>query len=116
MQISIKKDELQPYPGNDSKLSFLDGKIISSDVIDKDKIVGIISAKQDGRKLDVIYPDSDKAEVKNFRVENIQRKNEESMVILSWNGKSGGSSDGGSVEIVVPPLNTFELINVKIIN
>jgi len=116
MQISIKKGELQPYPGNDSKLSFLDGKIISSDVIDNDKLANIISANQDGKELEIIFPDSDKAEVKNFRVENIERKNEESVVVLSWTGKAIGSSDGGSIEINIPQKNTFELSNVKVIN
>lgn len=116
MQLTIKKDELQPYPGKRSNYSFLNGKIISSDVIDDDKLAGLIIAEQDGKKLEIVFPDSGKAEVNEFRIENIERKNIESTVVLEWDGKSIGSPDGGSVEILVPPLNTFEFTNIKVVN
>ena len=116
MQLTIKSNELQPYPGKDPKFSFLTGKIISSDVINNVQLPGLITAEQDGKELEIVFPDSAKADVKEFRVDNIERKDEGSTVVLEWNGKNIGSQDGGTMEIQVPPLNVFDFANIKVIN
>ena len=116
MQISVRRGELQPYAGEKSQLNFLDGTIISSDVIDDNIIPKLISASQDGEKLEISYSDSDKLEQRNFKIENIKRKDKESKVVIKWSGKKAGSPDGGIIEVLVPPLNVFELSSVKVVN
>jgi len=116
MQITIKMDQLRPYDGKDSKFSSLDGKIISSDIIDNKNLANIITAEQDGEKLNIIFSELDVPDVYNFRVENIERKKSKSTVVISWNGKTIGSLDAGRIDIDVPSLATFELTNIKVVN
>ena len=116
MQLTVKSNDLQPYPGKVLNFCFLTGKIISSDIINNEQLADLITAEQDGKKLEIVFSDSDKADVKEFKVENIERKDVESTVILQWDGKKINSQDVGTMEILVPSLNIFEFTNIKVVN
>jgi len=116
MQLTIKTNELQPYPDKDLKFSFLTGKIISSDAIDNEQLANLITAEQDGKTLEIVFSNSDNADIKEFKVENIERKEVESKVLLKWNGGKIGSPDVGTMDIIVPSVNIFEFINIKVVN
>jgi len=116
MQITIKVDELQPYNNKESQDYFLNGRIISSDFIDFDRLKKIVTAKQNDIILDITFFDTDTRDIKKFRVENIIRKSSESKIVLNWNGQAIDSDDEGSIEIPVPSINKFELTNIKVVN
>ncbi|NQU34642.1 MAG: hypothetical protein HQ521_15540 [Bacteroidetes bacterium] len=114
--LTFKRDELQSYKGKDAKYNFLDVRIISSEPIGDKNIEKLLFAEQDGRKLEITPLISDKVDFKEFRIENIERKETQSIVIISWDGKEIGSDDVGIEEVPVPPANVFKFISAKVIN
>ncbi len=116
LSLSFKHDELQPYNENDKELNFLDARIISSEGIDISDIRKVISAEQDSKKLDIVSLKTDSPGIKEFRIENIKRKDKESTLQIFWNGKEIGSSDAGQMKVDIPSINTFEFIGSKVIN
>ena len=116
LSLTFRVDEIQPYNEKNTKLNFLDVRIITSEPIGVKPIGDIVSAKQDGKKLDISLIISDKPGITEFKIENIERKDFESELVINWNGNSIGSKDAGELRLSVPPVNIFELIAVKAVN
>ena len=73
----------------------------------------IISAHQDGKKLNVKWITQETNNKFEFAVENIVRKEESSTINLNWNGAPIGVVDKGESQIEVPGLNTFSTMSCR---
>lgn len=116
LDVSVMANEFESHISDDKKLNYIDGKIIGSDDLVIDDINNIINAEQDGKRLTVIKLASDKKEVILFRIENIERKIDESEVDIFWNAKSLGSSDKGEITKTIYPIGIFKLTDIKVVN
>ena len=116
LSLSFDRNELKPNTDNSKKLNHLICKLVSSERINDEALLSIISTKQDGKDLKISILKSDHPGIKEFKIENIERKDEESTLVIRWDGEKIGSSDAGTMKVVIPPINIFEFINAKVVN
>lgn len=93
----------------------LSGEINTSVPLKNEDVEQIIQAKQEGKELSVTWQhNNDNRHI--FSVDNIQRKEQSSAVELSWNGKVVDVKEKGEMQIEVPAINQFKLLNTLILH
>ncbi len=104
-----------PYePGNLQWLKFT-GTLRTSDFMGAAHLPALITASQDGQSLGISWdPDPDGRE-HGFRIDSVQRKEKEGSVRIAWDGKSIGVDNKGEMEVVVPALGDFSLMEVAVV-
>ncbi len=93
----------------------LKGVMKTADVIDGEKVEKIIIAKQDGRKLPVIWTHDTDRKTHVFQIDSIKREEKSGKLDLEWNGNEIEVSNSGSASVEIPANTDFRIVNVKVI-
>lgn len=113
-QFSIITDNLQSYSKD---WQYIDGTITSSDQMKFDVAKQLITASQKGKKVAVKFSESiDKSRQFSFRIDSIQRFEEDSEVTIKWSGKSFDIDTEGEDVLSIPGKNNFSIISVSVAN
>ncbi|WP_025665823.1 alpha-2-macroglobulin family protein [Aquimarina megaterium] len=113
-QFSIITDNLQSYSKD---WQYIDGTITSSDQMKFDVAKQLITASQKGKKVAVKFSESiDKSRQFSFRIDSIQRYEEDSEVTIKWSGKSFDIDTEGEDVLSIPGKNNFSIISVSVAN
>ncbi|MBN2104864.1 hypothetical protein JW835_12560 [bacterium] len=91
----------------------LKGIVSTADITTPDKINHLMEARQNGKKLEIIWTQSEDKKTHTFVIKNIQRTNKPSSVRIEWNGRVIGVNEKDGKTIEVPPLSKFEVTEVK---
>ena len=77
----------------------------------------MIEASQDGKQKNTVWNESyTKSKVFEFKIDSIQRFEEDSKLLVKWNGKSINAENKGENEISIPGKNNFKVISLNINN
>lgn len=106
--LSIESGAL--YAAFDGSLS-LDGAVRSDDIPSTADVEALVSARIGKKPLDISWSHEGSGR-HSFTVKRIPRADAETALLLSWNGKSAGSSEKGSRSYRVPAMGSFELLSV----
>lgn len=113
-QFSIITDNLQSYSKD---WQYIDGTITSSDQMKFDVAKQLITASQKGKKVAVKFSESiDKSRQFSFRIDSIQRFEDDSEVNVKWSGKSFDIDTEGEDVLAIPGKNNFSIISVSVAN
>ncbi|EZH71826.1 membrane protein [Aquimarina atlantica] len=113
-QFSIITDNLQSYSKD---WQYIDGTITSSDQMKFDVAKQLITASQKGKKVAVKFSESiNKSRQFSFRIDSIQRFEEDSEVTIKWSGKSFDIDTEGEDVLSIPGKNNFSIISVSVAN
>ena len=111
---SIQTGVLQSY---DKNYQYLEGSLKSADVITLENAKKIIEATQKGIAKHVVWDESYiNAKQFDFKIDSIQRFEDDSKLIISWNGKPINAKTNGENEVVIPGKNQFKVIDVSYVN
>ena len=94
----------------------LNGTIRTSDDANNQALVKCLTASQNGKALDIEWQHPATGKTHTFKVKNVARKEKESFVTLSWKGQPIGAKVQDEMEIRIPPLGEFTLVQVKTIS
>ncbi|WP_405563277.1 alpha-2-macroglobulin family protein [Polaribacter sp. Asnod6-C07] len=109
---NIQTQVLQSYS---SEYQYLEGVVKSADIINLNDAKQLIKASQKGNQKNIVWNESfDKAKVFEFKIDSIQRFENDSKLAINWNGKPIQSDNKGENEIVIPGKNNFKVIDIKI--
>lgn len=100
----------------DNTIYNLSGEISTSDEFESEEAEKIISAVQDGKQLDIEWEHNTAERSHSFVVGNIQRRDEQGSVTVSWNGKKAGVDNDGEKVVKVPSLKDFKLLSSRVIS
>ncbi|WP_106792875.1 alpha-2-macroglobulin [Aquimarina sp. Aq78] len=113
-QFSIITDNLQSYSKD---WQYIDGTITSSDQMKFDVAKQLITASQKGKEIAVKFSESiDKSRQFSFRIDSIQRFEDDSEVNVKWSGKSFDIDTEGEDVFAIPGKNNFSIISVSVAN
>ncbi|MHA7055703.1 alpha-2-macroglobulin family protein [Aquimarina sp. M1] len=113
-QFSVITDNLQSYNKN---WQYLNGTITASDQLSFDTAKQLITATQKGRNVPVTFGESlVKSRQFSFRIDSIQRFEDDSEVAIQWSGKSFDIDTEGEDILLVPGKNNFSVISVSVSN
>lgn len=88
------------------------GRLITSDVIATEKVEKILSAKQDGKALDITWTHGS-GETHHFTIEDIKRKEKATAFQIYTNGSVIDLEEKSETKIEIPALNDFSLVSVN---
>lgn len=113
-QFSVLTDNLQSYSKD---WQYIDGTLTSSDQMQLDTAKQLITATQNGKKIAVKFGESlDNSRQFSYRIDSIQRFEDDSEIQITWSGKSVGIDTEGSSVLSIPGKNNFSIISVSVAN
>ncbi len=111
---NIETQALQSYS---KQYQYLEGILKSADVISLEHAKKMIEASQGNHQKTIVWNESyKKAKVFDFKIDSIQRFEEDSKLQIQWNGKPINAENKGENEILIPGKNNFKVISVNVNN
>lgn len=89
------------------------GKVKTSDLVDPLLLQKTLSAKQNGKTLEVIWEHLEDRKTHNFFVKGVVRDLDTDPVFISWDGDLIGSDVKDEMEIEIPPLDEFSVVQIR---
>ena len=110
---SIVTNDLQSYSKN---WQYLEAVMRSADVISLTDAKKLVEAYQSNKKLSVVFNEaSAHARVFEFKIDSIQRKMEDSEVLVKWQGDAIKADNKGENKVKIPGVNNFSIVKVTVI-
>lgn len=107
----VETRDLQSYS---RQWQYINGELKTSDYMDLETVKKLLESTQEGKKLSIKFDDKAGLSTQfKFIVDSIQRKETESKINISWNGKPFDIEKEGSTEFVIPGSNTFKVVTIK---
>lgn len=91
----------------------LNGELTASDYINSTEVETYLKAKLGRKKLDIVWDHSDML-VHKFSVINIERKEKQQKIHLSWDGSTSGVKQKGNSVIDIPSTGDFSVIGLMV--
>lgn len=110
----IKFDGLTPHDPKKPTKQKLGGKIITYDIADTNDVRQLVTATQDGEKLNIKWEHTNDRN-HNFTIENISRKENRSHIFVKWDGRAIGSQTKDEKNLEIPALGDFKVMSVNVI-
>jgi len=111
---SINTKTLQSY---NKEFQYLEGSLKSDDIITLEEAKQIINAKQENEKRTIIWNEAYKtSRIFNFKIDSIQRFENDSELLLSWNGDVINADNSGDSKLTIPGKNNFKVISVNAVS
>ena len=115
--LKLEFTDLKSYTAEDYSLYKSAGVVYTADFADNKNIEDLLGATLDGKKINIHWLHDDKKTTHKFAIDSIARgKLVASKLIYSWNGKAIETKEQGEKTFSISPQNTFELLNVQVIN
>lgn len=111
-RMNVSFEGIRPL-NNDFSQQELFGNVRTSDHVDLIKLQESLSAKQNGNNLDIIWEHLEDNKTHNFIVKGVTRGEDKSIVILEWDGKPIGADVNDKLEIELPPLDEFSVMQIS---
>ncbi|WP_372935487.1 alpha-2-macroglobulin [Seonamhaeicola sp.] len=109
---NVVTNNLQSYSKN---WQYIEGVIKSADLISIENAKKLITAKQNGKNLNIVFNESYKnSTVFEFKIDSINRVIEDSNIEVSWNGKVIDADNKGENTIVIPGINNFTITKTEV--
>ncbi len=109
---NIVTNNLQSYS---KKWQYLEGVIKSADLISLENAGKLVSAKQNGNPLSIVFNEADaSSNAFEFKIDSISRLVEDSNIEVSWNGKPIGADNKGENTVLIPGINNFTITKTEV--
>jgi len=113
-QFSVSTNTIQSYNKN---LQYVDGTIKSSDKLSFEIAKQLIKATHNGKSVSINFDQSPAISQQfNYRIDSIQRFEDDSEVTIEWSGKKFGIDIEGKDKLHIPGKNNFSVISVSVSN
>jgi len=108
---SIRTENLQSYS---QEWQYLEGILESADYIEPEDLPKLFSVSQDRSPIPVKWQSSNApANYFSFVIDSIKRKEDDSNILLKWDGSSIKSKTKGEQEFLIPGYNNFKIVDIQ---
>lgn len=102
---------LQSYS---KEFQYVDGSILSADVIKLEQAKQLVTAKQAKGALQIVWEeDTQEGTYFNFKIDSISRAEQDTKITVTWDGSAIGSNNNGSEAYPIPGRDNFSVLSVK---
>ncbi|RZS99089.1 alpha-2-macroglobulin family protein [Aquimarina brevivitae] len=113
-QFNVITDNLQSY---NKDWQYVDGVISTSDKMKAEVAQHLIKATQKGKNININFSTvKGMARQFNFRIDSIQRYEDNSEVLVEWSGEAFNIDTKGENTLFIPGKNNFTVLNVAVSN
>ena len=107
----INLDQLQSYTKD---LQYISGTLEANDLLPFQDLNSLLSVTQNGKPLSVKWNEANRPSLfYSFTIDSITRKEKDSKIEVSWNGKAVGVANNGTTEYTIPGRNKLVITDVK---
>ncbi len=96
------------------ELQQLEGRVVTADIADKDKVEDVLTASQQDRSLSIDWEHLTDQNIHRFTVDTIQRSKDSSSVTLSADGSPIGVAKKEERTVTVPALGDFKVESMEV--
>lgn len=93
----------------------ISGLLNTTDVVDNAKLEKVVEASQQGKKLNITWNHDVNGRMHTFLVDSIRRGEEESSVLINWNGDPLDINNKGTEQLRIPSLKEFSLMHFYVV-
>ncbi|MBQ4819001.1 MG2 domain-containing protein [Aquimarina sp. MMG016] len=113
-RFAVITDNMQSYTKD---WQYIDGTISANDQMKFEIAKQLITASQKGKELSIDFSESpDKSRQFSFRIDSVQRFEDDSEVEIKWSGKKFDIDTENSATLFIPGKNNFSVISVSVAN
>jgi len=112
--IDVHFNGIEAYDDLDLKWQKLKGSILTSDVASTTEIEELFAAYQKNNGLKLVWEHAANNRQHSFVVDSILRTEDKGEVSLSWVAKNIGAEENGEMDIEIPALGDFKVMNVRV--
>lgn len=95
-------------------IQYIEGNLKSADIISLKDALKLLKASQNGKVKKVVWNESyEKSRFFDFKIDNVQRLDNESSVKVSWDGNAIKADTKGKNEVVIPAKNSFKVLSIR---
>jgi uncharacterized protein YfaS (alpha-2-macroglobulin family) len=105
---------IKPYVKTELKRQKIEGVLQTADFAENDAVEKMLSAQQDGKSLQVNWAHTGEGKRHVFTVEDVARKDQATAVRLAATGKNLGIEQNEDLNVEIPALGDFRVMNVKV--
>lgn len=111
---NIQTKSLQSYS---TTYQYIEGVVKSADIISLENAKKLLNASQNGKSKNIVWNESyTNSKVFEFKIDSIQRFEDDSKLEITWNGKAIKSASKGENKLIIPGKNNFKVLSIKIQN
>jgi len=108
-------DNVKPYVKTELRKLKVEGSLVTADVSSNEAVEQMMTASQNDRQLKLSWTHSTDGKQHQFVVEDVERKEEESKVILDCKGAPIGAEGEEKQEVEIVALGDFKVVNTKVV-
>jgi alpha-2-macroglobulin len=108
-------ENIKPYVKTELTRQKIEGIISTADFAEHELVEKILDAKQEGKSLNINWTHSGEGKQHSFTIEEVARKEKTSKVELTLDGSALGIKRSDKLEVDVPALGDFKLMNAKVV-
>lgn len=98
---------------NDFSQQELFGTVRTSDDADHSEVERCLKASQDDQELELVWEHTEGSKEHRYTVKGVTRGEKESYVELEWDGEPIGADVDDDLEVRIPPLDEFTMVQVN---
>lgn len=115
-KLSVEGRNLIAYPNTTADLRFYTGTVVAADFADSSDLAKTISAELNSKDLDIKVTRYNGFNELDFKIDSIQRTEEEGELVISWDGESIEAEEEASRELTVSALGDYKVTNTKVMS
>jgi uncharacterized protein YfaS (alpha-2-macroglobulin family) len=100
---------------NDLSKQQIKGSLFTADLASEELVPQLLSAKQNGRSLDIHWVHSADGTEHYYTIDGVARSDKASQVSLKWDGAPLGLKLKGSEDIAIPALGDFKVTGARVV-
>jgi len=112
--VDVHFNGIEAYEDVDLKWQKLKGSILSADVATPTAIEALFTASQNNDALKIVWEHASDNRQHSFVVDSILRTEDKGSVSLEWQAKNIGADENGEMDIEIPALGDFKVMNVRV--
>ncbi len=110
---NIVTNHLQSYS---KKWQYIEGVIKSADVISLSQAKQLVKVSQNSKQLNLVFNESNGySKAFEFKIDSINRLQEDSDIFVSWNGAPINAKNKGENTITIPGITNFTITKTEVI-
>ncbi len=110
--ISVTQNGLVSQNSTSTDYMKLTGQVSTSDQEDAKILEKVISAEF-SQKLNIKWQHNPANKISTFVIDSIKKVKTDNKLVLSWSGSSIGAEDKGDIEVTIPAIGEFRVLDIR---
>ncbi len=114
--LDVQTQGMKAYHTQNLKLNRFEGLVTTADFAGNEQVEACLTAVQQAKEKPIRWTHDYEQKIHHFVIDSILRGDQESQLIIQWNGQAIGAKNKGEKVIKIPSINDFKLMDYSLKN